>query len=144
MFPCGSGSLSLEKQFHRKLHYSWIARRRRNLPELIAVRICIRQPEMRRVEQIERLRPQLHADSFGDLCALDQRDIEIGERRPANIRQCPGDVSERERSGNRKCGRIEPLQYFPLARPVPIDICAFARAVGTIAAARNCRGKDQR
>jgi len=67
----------------------------------------VRQPELRAVERIERLKPELHVNPLFNRKILSQSEIEVRQRLGAQPAGKAGDVAIGVRRGNGECRDIE-------------------------------------
>src|SRR5215469_15987183 len=87
------------------------------MPVVCIVEGRVRVAEIRAVEQIESLGPNLHSEPLGGAQILESGKVHIPGRRSAqNV--APG-ISKRSRGVRRKCSRVEPLQHRIHARGTP-------------------------
>src|SRR5262249_7485722 len=96
-----------KQQLQPELDLPWSVRRPRDHSELSRTQHRIRKPELRVVEQIERLGAKLHRQPLDRLEGFEQRKINIRSARPADIRQRAARVAVSERCGLREHRRVE-------------------------------------
>src|ERR1700722_3727599 len=85
-----------------------------DLSELAARQIRVRRIEIRRVEAVERLRPELRLHPLFESEVFEDGEIPVLLPWAAQATQSPGRAAERGRGGGGECGGVDVVVQAPL------------------------------